>query len=98
MTDEHFAAVVNGIRQDCDCGVWDNACDEAGRREIHTPDGEETEAFADGAEWGAGWAFAIIGMAEAIRSRETRQIEERYKFLHGPSPLASSAMRRSREP
>lgn len=23
-------------------------------------------AFSDGAEWGAGWAFAIIGMAEAI--------------------------------
>ena len=28
------------------------------------------KAFANGAEWGAGWAFAIIGMAQAIRDRE----------------------------
>ena len=26
--------------------------------------------FNEGVEWGAGWAFAIIGMAQAIRDRE----------------------------
>lgn len=33
----------------------------------HLQGGFPVSAFADGAEWGAGWAFAIVGMAQAIR-------------------------------
>lgn len=39
--------------------------DEAHGR--HGVDSREFDAFIDGAEWGAGWAFAIVGMAMAIR-------------------------------
>lgn len=35
-------------------------------------DQEPAYDFAAGAEWGAGWAFAIVGMAEAIRRRQAR--------------------------
>lgn len=32
--------------------------------------GYHADTFAAGAVWGAGWAFAILGMAEAIAERE----------------------------
>jgi len=35
--------------------VWDESSDNA------------EQGFIDGAEWGAGWAFALVGMAQAIR-------------------------------
>ena len=37
---------------------------------VHGPDQEPTPVFIEGAEWGAGWAFAIIGMAQAIRDAD----------------------------
>jgi len=34
------------------------------------PEPDSSDAFTCGAEWGAGWAFAIVGMAQAIRDRD----------------------------
>jgi len=63
--------VVNGIRQDCDIGVWDNAfehAEESTGRMAHCED--LSEAFAHGADWGARWMGTIIGIGTAIRERE----------------------------
>ena len=32
--------------------------------------GYHSDSFEAGAEWGAGWAFALVGMAKAIAERE----------------------------
>jgi hypothetical protein len=60
------AAEVNGVRQDCDCGVWDNALLHA-LEHVNRENYCAYELFALGADWGVAWLSAIIGMAEAIR-------------------------------
>lgn len=44
--------------------ITDVALDERDRR---VRAGDMREGFTDGVAWGAGWAFALIGMAQAIR-------------------------------
>lgn len=73
------ADVVNGLRQDCGLGAWDLGFLEGARQLglVDALDGEMdtvVEAgltgFGHGADWGIGWAFAIVGMAEAIRRND----------------------------
>ncbi len=65
--DSEEAMVVNGIRQDCGVGVFDNALDYADALPPMNPY-DPAEAYARGAEWGAGWMVAVIGMGQAIRA------------------------------
>lgn len=51
-------------------GLWDWALLQGRAREVHPSD---AEPFAYGAEWGAGWALAIVGMAQAIRENYDRK-------------------------
>jgi hypothetical protein len=69
------AVFVNGIRQNCDCGVFDNALDYAGSE---LWDNDPGECFAKGADWGAGWMAAIITMALAIQDNHPPIIERSY--------------------
>ncbi len=39
-------------------------------RVVRLDDEFDDDSFALGAEWGAGWAFALIGMAQAIRDTD----------------------------
>lgn len=66
------AAVVNGIRQDCAMGVWDNAFEEAEgpRFEELVVDNDPHEAFAHGADWAVCWLAAIIGLGHGVRGRK----------------------------
>ena len=62
------AVEVHGIRQDCEMGVWDNAFLRA-EEDLDLNGFDRQECFALGADWGAGWGAAIVGMAQAIRDR-----------------------------
>jgi hypothetical protein len=71
-SEPHVPAVeVNDVRQDCDCGVWDNALLYA-LDHVNPENYDMFEAFALGADWGVTWLSAIVGMAEAIRSNQSR--------------------------
>lgn len=65
--------VVEGIRQDCGLGVWDNAFEYADTvlytRIVNARGKDAAEAFGDGAEWMTRWIEAIVGMGAAIRRR-----------------------------
>ena len=60
--------VVNGIRQDCNRGVWDNAYAHADTDDLQSPLAEDDppEVYAHGADWGARWMATIIGMGNSI--------------------------------
>jgi hypothetical protein len=58
-------------------GVWDVAYDHAIETMHYDPSWQDSSdraeyagTYAEGAEWGAGWAFAIVGMAQAIRDAD----------------------------
>ena len=62
------AVVVNGIRQDCGMGVWDNALEHADSELASILDEDDpAECFAHGANWGVCWYVAIVGMFEEMR-------------------------------
>ena len=62
--------------------LWDVAHDEAyGPNSSHLEDCSTGAAFSYGAEWGAGWMAAIIGMGQAIRESTEGARVERVKAM-----------------
>lgn len=56
--------------------LWHVALEEADRKfDPASAPVDERDAFANGAEWGAGWLAAVIGMAEAIQKKGPRLVE-----------------------
>ena len=72
------AVVVNGIRQNCNAGVWDNAFLHADSEALESPLAEDDppEVYAHGADWGARWMAAIIGIGEAIQAADRARVLE----------------------
>lgn len=71
---ELCAETIDGVRQDCDLGVWDNAFIHADAQGPWVSDA--SEAFAHGADWAARWIAGLMGMATAIHQSEVvRQLD-----------------------
>lgn len=70
------AILVHGIRQNCDCGVWDNAFVEMNGDEVMYTECQEADrasAFADGAHWAMEWLRSLVEMAMIIRFYHTTE-------------------------
>jgi hypothetical protein len=55
--------------------LWDLALDECNRKWLET---ESPVDFANGADWGARWLAAVVGMAMAVQKNAPRLVERRY--------------------
>ena len=73
MSDDNSIRDERGIAR-----VWELGLDEAYSRnwqDTVTPNDagiDCTDAFAEGAEWGAGWLAAVIGLGVALQERVRR--------------------------